>query len=188
RYGGKPSRPLPDKGQYGLGPLYRLYRSGEGWVFLAVLTDGEWSAFSEAVGHPEWRDDPRFSTDEERLAHQGELAGLLEPLFRERTAQEWEELLQARDVACAVASGTWPDFLFDEWDGGCDQYTTTYDYPGVGQVLHTGQSVSLLKTPGRVGVYEPLGAHTKAILTELACSPDEIADLKRKNVVTWKED
>ena len=37
RYEGKPERPLPDSGQYGLHALYRLYRSSGGsWVFLAV--------------------------------------------------------------------------------------------------------------------------------------------------------
>ncbi|MEE9198579.1 MAG: CoA transferase, partial [Dehalococcoidia bacterium] len=56
RYEGKPPRPTPDNGQYGLGPLYRLYRTQEGWVFLAVLTDEEWSAFCQAVDHPEWGD------------------------------------------------------------------------------------------------------------------------------------
>lgn len=30
RYDGKPDRPVPDPGQYGLGPLYRLYRAREG--------------------------------------------------------------------------------------------------------------------------------------------------------------
>jgi crotonobetainyl-CoA:carnitine CoA-transferase CaiB-like acyl-CoA transferase len=188
RYEGKPPRPLPDKGQYGLGPLYRLYRARDGWLFLAVLTDDEWSAFCQSVGRPGWQDDPRYGSRDGRRAHEAELAASLQSLFMERTAAEWEELLQARDVACAVASGTWPDFLFDGWDGGRGQYTTTYDYPGVGQVLHTGQSVSLLNTPGSVGVYEPLGAHTQAILAELGCSPNEIADLKRRNVVTWKED
>jgi crotonobetainyl-CoA:carnitine CoA-transferase CaiB-like acyl-CoA transferase len=187
RYEGKPARPLPDKGQYGLGPLYRLYRAGEGWVFLAVLRDREWSAFCEAVGHPEWRADPRFSTDDERMAHKGELVGLLEPLFRERTAQEWEELLQARDVACAVASGRWPDFLFDDWDGGQPQSIVEYSYPGIGQMRHSGMKVSLLKTPGKIGPPQILGESTRAVLAELGYSSDQIDDLKARNLVAWRE-
>ena len=189
RYEGKPPRPIPDKGQYGLGPLYRLYRAKEGWVFLAVLTDEEWSAFCEAVGHPEWHDDPRFSSKGGRKAHKEALLALLEPLFKERGAQEWEELLQARDVACAVANGAWPDFLLDEWDGRYEQDITTYSYPGLVDCMQqTGMHVDLLKTPGEVGVPEPLGASTRAILEELGYGPDQIDALKARNVIVCKED
>ena len=183
RYEGKPERPVPDKGQYGLGALYRLYQAKEGWVFLAVLTDEEWSAFCEAVGRHAWQDDARFGSKEARKANKEALVALLEPLFQERTAREWEELLQARDIACAVASGLWSDFLFDEWDGGNDQYVYTFSYPGVGQVLQTGMNVDLLKTPGEVGVCQPLGASTRAVLAELGYSPEEIEDLKARKVV-----
>ena len=37
RYEGRPERPLPDKGQYGLGPLDRMYQASDGeWLFVLV--------------------------------------------------------------------------------------------------------------------------------------------------------
>lgn len=186
RYKGKPPRPLPDKGQYGLGPLYRLYQAQEGWVFLAVLTDEEWSSFCRAVDHPEWEHDPRFAERENRRANKGYLIALLEPLFKERTAREWEEVLQASDVACAVAAGTWPmwpDFLFDDWDGGYPQTTVEYNCPGVGKVRHTGVAVTLLKTPGQIGERQALGQSTDKILGELGYGSDQIRDLREREVV-----
>ncbi len=187
RYEGKPDRPVPDKGQYGLGALYRLYQAKQGWVFLAVTGDGEWSAFCDAVGQPAWRDDPRFSTKEARQTNGKAIVALLEPLFQERDAQEWEALLQAKDVACALASGRWADFLFDDWDGESAQRTTAFSYPGVGGVLQSGASVNLLSTPGKIGVLEPLGTHTRPILEDLGYSADDIDDLKANNVVNWVE-
>jgi len=187
RYEGKPPRPVPDKGQYGLGPLYRLYRAKEGWVFLAVLTEGEWSAFCDAVGRTDLKADPRFATKEARAANREALAAVLEPLFQERTAPEWEGLLQARDVACAVADGTWPDFLFNDWDGGNEQARTTFTYPGMGRIHETGNNVDLRKTPGRVGVCQTLGASTQAVLTELGYTAEGIEDMKQRKVITWAE-
>ena len=110
-------------------------------------------------------------------------------MLKERTAQEWEELLQAEDVACAVASGAWPDFLLDDWDGRYDQDITTYSYPGLVDCMQqTGMHVDLLETPGKVGVPEPLGASTRAILEELGYGPGQIDALKARNVIVCKED
>src|SRR4029079_904781 len=43
RYEGRPDRPLPDKGQYGLGPLDRMYQAADGeWLFVLVEGDEHW--------------------------------------------------------------------------------------------------------------------------------------------------
>ena len=187
RYEGKPPRPVPDKGQYGLGPLYRLYRAREGWVFLAILTDEEWSAFCDATGQSSWKEDPRFETKESRSTHKEELIALLEPLFRERPAREWETFLQARDVPCVVASETWSNFVFDAWDGGGDRAITSFTYPGTGTVRQPGQNVDLLKTPGTVGVCQILGASTPALLAEIGYPPAQIEELRDRKIVAWAE-
>jgi crotonobetainyl-CoA:carnitine CoA-transferase CaiB-like acyl-CoA transferase len=187
RYEGKPPRPVPDKGQYGLGPLYRLYRAEEDWVFLAVLTGEEWSAFCDAAGRSSWKEDQHFKTKESRSAHKEELVALLEPLFKERPARDWEEILQAQNVPCVVASETWSDFVFDAWDGGSDRAITTFTYPGVGAVRQPGQNVDLLKTPGTVGVCQTTGASTPALLAEIGYPPAQIEELRDRKIVAWAE-
>jgi len=139
------------------------------------------------VGQPGWRDDPRFSTKAARQENDEALVALLKPLFQERSASEWESLLQAKDVACAEASRRWTDFLFDDWDGGRAQSTTTFSYPGMGQIHQSGMNVALLGTPGNVGVLEPLGTHTRPILEDLGYSAGDIDDLKANNVINWME-
>ena len=46
-YEGKPPRRQVDGELYGTAPWYRLYEASEGWVFLAAVTDDEWTAFCE---------------------------------------------------------------------------------------------------------------------------------------------
>src|SRR3546814_14374708 len=41
-YEGRAENPHPDPDFYGLGALYRLYESHEGWVFLAAPEADEW--------------------------------------------------------------------------------------------------------------------------------------------------
>ena len=50
RYEGKKDRPLADAGVHGLSALYRLYETGDGWVFSRVLA-GE--GMGEVEGCPE---------------------------------------------------------------------------------------------------------------------------------------
>src|SRR6266480_6825057 len=46
---GEPSpRPRLDARQLGLGPLYRLYETADGWLQLAALEDGHWPALCRA--------------------------------------------------------------------------------------------------------------------------------------------
>ncbi|HVM65870.1 MAG TPA: CoA transferase, partial [Acidimicrobiales bacterium] len=45
------ARPQLDKGQHGLGPGYRLYRTqDEGWVCVAAVTDAQWDALCTVTG------------------------------------------------------------------------------------------------------------------------------------------
>jgi crotonobetainyl-CoA:carnitine CoA-transferase CaiB-like acyl-CoA transferase len=77
---------------------YRLYRCGDGrHLALAALEEKFWNAFCDTVGRGAWR--ARFAEfDQEPLAE--EIAALL----AERPAREWEALLRAADVPCAVVA------------------------------------------------------------------------------------
>jgi crotonobetainyl-CoA:carnitine CoA-transferase CaiB-like acyl-CoA transferase len=183
RYDGKPARRIPDQGQHGLGPLYRLYRTSRGWVFLACVKRAEWLALCAALGHTEWIDDPRFATAADREANATELARELEAVFLEREAQTWEQLLTEHDVACVVANRTWGYFLFDDRASDDPELTTEFEVDGIGKVTQTGLAVNLSRTPGRVGVVEPVGASTRRLVASLGYTDAEIDDLEQRGVL-----
>ena len=77
-YANKPARAPVDAGHNGLGALYRLYPTADGWVFLAAPTDREFRRFCSAVGHDELGDDQRFVTAELRAINDADLAEAIE--------------------------------------------------------------------------------------------------------------
>jgi crotonobetainyl-CoA:carnitine CoA-transferase CaiB-like acyl-CoA transferase len=185
RHEGKAERPLPDSGQYGLGPRYRLYRTGgQGWVFLACPQQDEWERLCQSIGRQDWVDDPRFGAgDNLGFVAGDEAADLLSAVFSSQTAQEWEEQLLAVDVACVIADGTWVDFLFDEAAGLHDDFVTTYEMEPHGQVQQCGLGVNLSMTPGVLGPVDALGGSTRAILAELGYDDAAIEQLEAETVV-----
>jgi len=190
-YPAKPPRPEPDAGQHGLDARYRLYRTADGWVFLACPRDDEWRRAAAVLGI-----DPDGA-----LAADGALADVVAAAFARRPTAAWVDDLGAVDVACVPADGTWGDFLYGPADrvhsadsGAVDAadpdaaavdpaLVVEYELPDIGKVLHTGGAIDLSATPGRLGRLEGLGESTEAVLAEAGISRDRIAELADAGVV-----
>lgn len=78
-------------------------RGEDRWCAIAVETDAQWRALCRVAGHPEWAEDPRFSTLDARKQHEDELEALVAGWTREHEAAWLAETLQAAGVpACPV--------------------------------------------------------------------------------------
>ena len=56
---------------------------------------------AQALGHPEWATDPRFATNETRIANKPELLSAIEIILKTRSKGEWIDLLEEAGVPCA---------------------------------------------------------------------------------------
>jgi crotonobetainyl-CoA:carnitine CoA-transferase CaiB-like acyl-CoA transferase len=175
--GAAASRPRLDRDQLGLGPLYRLYRTGDdGWLCLAAVTDAHWDALRRALGPdgpgPDGRSDPEA------------LAELLKRVFAKRSAAEWFEVLDGAGVPCEVSSPTFALEVFDDPELAAKGWTVSYPHPAVGRVDQLGTLVDLSDTPGRIGG-PPLvvGERSRDVLRQLGYEPDEIDGLVAAGVV-----
>jgi crotonobetainyl-CoA:carnitine CoA-transferase CaiB-like acyl-CoA transferase len=179
-YPDKPPRPQPDRGQHGLDALYRLYRAQDGkWLFLACLRADEWKRLCHVVGRGLH---DRFPDAHLNRRAEG-LAECLASAFDSRPAADWERDLHAADVACAVADGTWQDFLYGEEAPVDPSMVTSCTLPDVGAVRHTGRPVTLSCAQEPIGRLEALGESTVAVLSETGLDDYEIADLVTRRVV-----
>src|ERR1700736_4337747 len=92
-YTGRP--PTRAGSRHGFIVPYGGYRVGDGSsVNLAVQNDGQWRRLCTTVfRRPELADDPRFSTNERRLANRDVLEPLVESLFADLTRESVEARL-----------------------------------------------------------------------------------------------
>jgi crotonobetainyl-CoA:carnitine CoA-transferase CaiB-like acyl-CoA transferase len=177
--------PKPDPELFGFGALYRLYESGDGWVFLAAPRESDWPALVAAFeGRTALGDDPRFSTAKQRAEHDGDLAEVLASAFRQESGAYWEADLSAREVACVVSSTEATEGLLMSDEVGrtsgyvADVTHPTYDdHPRMAPVIRFSRSATIAR-PGCLA-----GQHTDAILSELGMDDAAIADLRARSIV-----
>ena len=185
-YEGKPERPNPLTGLYGLNATYRLYPAASGWVFLACPSQHEWRNMVRTMGADALLADARFATVESRAAHDDALAEALAAVFATRGADEWEQLLTDADVACVRADEGLPAEVFDRDTTGHfreNEFVTEVEHLRFGPHWRTGALVNFSETPSRPGAGVLAGQHTRPILRELGYTNVEIEELYARRVV-----
>jgi crotonobetainyl-CoA:carnitine CoA-transferase CaiB-like acyl-CoA transferase len=178
-YQGRPALSRVDDEFRGLGPLYRMYRAADGWVFLAAPAAGEWPALAAALS----LDDPRFASRQARAENADALAEALTEIFAARAKADWEAELTARDVGCvAVAQEN------AEWRMQDDEfYQAGYAVDAVSPIFDSHRRpaplVRFSRSATKADAGCRLGQHTDALLRELGYDDERIADLRKRDVV-----
>ena len=136
------------------------------WVSIAVRTQEEWEAFSEAIGNPAWTSDPRFADAYSRSQHLRELNQEIGRWTRERTAEDVSEVLQQAGVGAVPVMNIEDQFTnphFQEREAFAE-----VEHPRIGAEWMPGNPWQLSDSPGKVSRAAPLlGEHNRYVFQEL---------------------
>lgn len=80
---------------------YQVFKTHDGSFVLAVGNDQQFRKFCSAAGLAGLTDDPRFTTNTDRLRNRKELIPLLDARLREETTEFWIAALEPVGVPCA---------------------------------------------------------------------------------------
>lgn len=143
---------------------YQPFTAADGLFALAVGNDRQFARTCAIVGHPDWADDPRFTTNPARVANRDALVDALNAAFAAHPAATWVDQLLAAGIPAGPIN-TVTDALHDP-------HTTargllhTIDLFGAALPL-VGAPVGMSATPPSVRTPPPAhGQHTDAILRE----------------------
>ena len=179
-------RPALDKGQTGLGPLYRLYETAKGWLAVAAVEERHWLALCRAIGKPELAEEARFADPSARQRNADALASILEETFSRGKATHWFATLDAAGVPCELSDEERGQRMYQDPEALANGWFVSYEHAEFGKMHQFGPLVELSETPGKTGGPPPLlGEHTRAIMAELGYAEEETARLKDAGVITW---
>ncbi|MCU1453809.1 MAG: putative acyl-CoA transferase/carnitine dehydratase [Acidimicrobiales bacterium] len=171
-----------------LGPLIMHgFRAADGWFIVQVGREHQFAKLVEAIGHPEWVDDPRFNTRQGWLDH---LDDLLRPAIEAWAADKRK--VEVCDALAAMGVAAGPCFSDEEvvHDPHVAARNMLVEVPrtdGVDQpVLVPGNPVKLSKVQEGPEARVPwLGEHTDEVLRgELGLDDERLAELRAAGAIS----
>ena len=161
---------------------YQAFRTKDGWINVGGANQANWERIADVVGHPEWRDDPRFRTNSDRMAHLPALVGLMNGVLATRTRAEWIAAFDTAGVPVGPVN-TVVEALADPQTLARGMVVET-EHPEAGATKSLGCPVHFSATPTSVQRPAPLlGEHTREVLAAAGYAAAQIDALVAEGVV-----
>jgi formyl-CoA transferase len=159
-----------------------VFETKDGHINIAASGDEIYERFCRTIERPDLRTDPRFATSGARSTNRDVLMEVLMPVTRQKTSADWVKILNDAGVPCG------PIYRVDESFADPQvqhlKMAQPVRSPALGDLTILGHPVS--HGPERLTIRTAapqLGQDNEAILTSLAYTKEQIADLAERGVV-----
>ncbi len=172
----------PRRGERGA-PPGGTYPCKDGWVLLSAGDQHHWHRVCNALAKPEWLEDPRFTTREERAKNRDIVNDRINEILAEMSTTEAIDHFRRHDVVAAPVN-TIPQAAEDPhpWERGA--MVEVPDFLA-GSIAVSGDFWHFSRTPVTVGSTPQVGEHNEDVLSGiLGYSDDVIAELYEENVIS----
>jgi crotonobetainyl-CoA:carnitine CoA-transferase CaiB-like acyl-CoA transferase len=166
-------------------PTINSYQDRDGrWFWLIGLeAERHWPPLCRAVGHPEWIEEPQWATPLDRAMNAIGLIEQLDAIFATKTRDEWGKIFDAEPEMWWAPVQTADEVLEDAQVLASGALVEVPDEGATSLLPAT--PCDFAGTPWAPRAWAPeLGQHTDEVLGELGRSPDDIAQLRDKGIVT----
>jgi crotonobetainyl-CoA:carnitine CoA-transferase CaiB-like acyl-CoA transferase len=161
---------------------YQAFRASDGWINIGGANQANWERIATALGHPEWRDDARFSSNSDRMENLDVLIAAMSAVLVTRSKADWIEILDAAGVPVGPVH-TIEEALTHPQTLARDMVVDLV-HPQAGPTKALGCPIHFSKTPTRIDRPAPmLGEHSRELLREYDYTDAEIDILIADGVV-----
>jgi len=173
--------PKPQGSRHTAFAPYGAFPAADGAIMIGISSDKAFRRLAEALGKPEWADDPRFRTNPDRVRNTPELDRCISDLLARHPVSHWTAVLDRHDVASDPVQT--PDQVMADRQVTALGQLESIDLAGQDSALLPRLPLGLSLTPAAIqGPPPAVGQHTRAILQEAGYLDSEIEDLARNGV------
>ena len=155
---------------------YQAFRTADGYVNIGGANQANWERIAEVLGHPEWKADPRFATNDDRMRNLPELVAEMEKVLAAHGREHWIAAFDAAGVPAGPVHSigealTHPQTL-------ARGMVVDLVHPQAGPTRALGFPIHLQDSPASIVRPAPaLGQHTREVLAEFGYADAEIDEL-----------
>jgi crotonobetainyl-CoA:carnitine CoA-transferase CaiB-like acyl-CoA transferase len=159
-----------------------MFRTSDGEIALAPSQEQSYQRLVDALGAAEWRTDPRFLTNDLRVANRAAMNEAVEARLAKDTTESWIAGLNAAGVPCGRVLGLAEAFADPQVVD--QEMVLSQEHPGHGTVKMVGFPIKFAEAPCRLRRPAPeVGGDNDAVLHEFGYSAQEIAALRTAGVI-----
>lgn len=140
-----------------------------------------WAPICDAIGKPEWKNDPAYMTAQARQPHIMEIFGVIEGWLQDKTKFEAVDVLRKFDIPCAPVLSM--KEIANDPSLRASGTVAEVDHKVRGKYLTVGSPIKFSDMTVEITGSPLLGEHTDEVLTELGYSKEKIAAMHESKAV-----
>lgn len=161
-----------------------LFRSKDGqWVYVAAANDSLFPQLLKVMGQEEVLQDPRFATNEARMAHVEEAEAVLAKWVGSKTAEEVVGMVRGAGLPCTKVASI--EEVVVNPQVRHRGMLVEVEHPTAGRIPMHGLNIHFSHTPKEIRFPPPLlGQHNEDVYGRwLGLAPDRVAQLKSDGII-----
>jgi crotonobetainyl-CoA:carnitine CoA-transferase CaiB-like acyl-CoA transferase len=161
---------------------YQVFRTQDGEIFIVGSNQRLWTRLCHALRREDLLQDPRFSSNAERVNHRHVLVPILQDEIRQYPTATLHEMLDRAGVPCAPVNTL--DKVLADPQTLARQMVVGVPHPLIPHLKLLGIPIKLDDTPGDIRLPPPLkGQHTEAVLSDLGYGAADIERLRTHKAI-----
>ncbi|ORY56616.1 CoA-transferase family III [Pseudomassariella vexata] len=162
---------------------YKSFKTKDGDVLLGGGNDRLFGILCDGVGRPDWKTNPKFAINAQRVANRVELEDKIEALTRQKTTQEWLDVFEGKGMPYAAVNDVQETLNHEHTKAR--NMVVEMDHTECGPIKMVNHPVKYSDSKPSIRSVPPtLGQHTDEVLGGvLGLDPAQIETLKQKGTV-----